>query len=299
MTAGRTPPATGSQFPFVGLGLPILMLYAVVVIFLPPGPYRTAVATAALFATGYCALAVVVGRSFALSSSEVLAFTVGLTILIAALSGLAVSLLGIPITEYSILIVGLPTAFVAWYSRRSHGSSRRSILAPLRRQFEFPGYSRLEKGVIGALLAAIAVALVVFISLSGVFYPDRLSPGLALTGLDGTAASLPTSFVQGVAQGVVVSALGGSSGGTFEIRIGLIPTNATGNETFHAVSCGPPVQLDPFAECVLPITLGAGETWTQEILISIAATGSYRVQFELLDASFTTLAKNLLPVTVA
>ncbi len=287
-----------SDFPFVGVGLFVLILQTVLVAMLPPNPYRSAVTIAALFATGYCALALVVGRSVRMSAAEILAFSAGLTILITALSAVAVSVIGIPITDLAITIIGLPIAAAAWILHGPHAGPWKAFRRGLHGLFDFSDYSRSEKIVAGALLTGIAIALAAFILLSGLLTPDQLTPGLAIVGPDGTPGSLPTTFTLGQPEPIVLSALGGSRGGTFEVRIRLVPVNATGNETFHAVSLGPPLQMDPFAEYATNITLARGEEWTQPLSVSIQATGSFDLRFDLIDATSAVVASNILPVVV-
>src|SRR5713226_2267969 len=206
-------PATGARarapFPYVGLAAVVLLIHAILVAVVPANPYRAAIAFAALFAVGYCTLALIVGDSIRLTAPEILAFSTGLTIFITSLSALGVSLLGIPITVFAVVIVGLPIAILASFARRSGGGSLAAITTFSRGLFDFSDYSRVEKGVVAALLAAITAALVVFIALALVHYPGELSPGLAILGPDGTAGSLPTQFLQGQPQDIIVSALGG------------------------------------------------------------------------------------------
>ena len=289
------PPTT--PFPFVGLAFASLIAYTILLTAVPPNPYRSAVAIVALFATGYCTLALIVGTSFRLSAPEVLAFSVGLTILVTSISALAVSIIGIPITDLAIVILGLPIGFAAWYLRRSHLGAGTALRASIRRVFDFSDYSGAERLVIGVLLGAIAISLALLISLSGVLYPDRLSPGLAIAGPDGSVGTLPTSFVRGVAQDVAVSALGGSTSGSYEVRVRLIPSNATGNATFHAATPGPPIRMDAYAEYVVPITLEAQGTWNQTLSISIESLGNFDLRFELVDSLASVVATARLPVT--
>src|SRR6266540_3302664 len=267
------PPTT--PFPFVGLAFASLIAYTILLTAVPPNPYRSAVAIVALFATGYCTLALIVGTSFRLSAPEVLAFSVDL----------------------AIVIVGLPIGFAAWYLRRSHLGAGTALRASIRRVFDFSDYSGAERLVIGVLLGAIAISLALLISLSGVLYPDRLSPGLAIAGPDGSVGTLPTSFVRGVAQDVAVSALGGSTSGSYEVRVRLIPSNATGNATFHAATPGPPIRMDAYAEYVVPITLEAQGTWNQTLSISIESLGNFDLRFELVDSLASVVATARLPVT--
>lgn len=298
MVPTRSPAASGGVYPFVGVSLFVLVLHAIAVAILPPNPYRSAVTIAALFATGYCAVALIVGRTVRLSSAEILAFTVGLTIFITALSAMAVSIIGIPITDFAITIVGLPVALAAWFYRGTRGRSWAAVVGGLRETLDFSDYSRSEKVIAGALLAGIAVALVALLLLSTVMYPDRLSPGLAIVGSDGTPASLPSSFAHSVPQTVTLSALGGSTGGVFEVRIRLIPLNATGNESFHTVPLGPPLQLDPFAEATLNLTLAPGGTWSEPLSVVIVVPGDFDLRFDLIDSTSKVAASNQLPVHV-
>src|SRR6266699_2014259 len=96
MVPSERPPTAGATFPYIGV----------------------AVALVAFFAMGYCTLGLVAGGRIPMSVAEILAFTVGLTILITSLSALAVSIVGIPITEFAGVIFGFPLAVIAFLLRR-------------------------------------------------------------------------------------------------------------------------------------------------------------------------------------
>ena len=294
-------PDTGARarrpFPFVGLAAVVLLLHAILVAVVPVNPYRAAISFAALFAVGYCTLALIVGDSFRVTAPEILAFSTGLTIFITSLSALGVSLLGIPITVFAVVIVGLPIAILASFARRSGGGALTAITTFSRGLFDFADYSRLEKGIVAVLLAAITASLGVFVALALVPYPGELSPGLAIYGPDNTTGTLPTHFVVGQPQDIVVSAFGGSRAGPFVVRIRLAPQNATGNESFHTVFGSSPIRLDAFAEYNVSIVLGARETWTQRFSISIEQAGKFNLTFALLDSS-AFVPTNRLPVVV-
>lgn len=295
-------PDTGARarapFPYVGLAALVLLLHAILVAVVPTNPYRAAFSFAALFAVGYCALALIVGDSFRLTAAEILAFSTGLTIFITSLSALGVSVLGIPITVFAVVIVGLPIAILASFVRRSGGGAFGAITTFSRGLFDFSGYSRLEKGMIATLLSAITVALVVFVALAFVHYPGNLSPGLAIYGPDGTTGSLPTHFNQSQPKDITVAALGGSNPSAFVVRISLVPRNATGNEAFHTVFLATPLRLDAFAECNVSLVLDRGVTWTQQFSISIEQNGTYNLVFDLINTSSLIVATNRLPVSV-
>src|SRR2546430_491264 len=53
------PRVVGATFPYVGLAVAVLALYAIVAVTIPPNLYRSAIAVAAFFAMGYCALAII------------------------------------------------------------------------------------------------------------------------------------------------------------------------------------------------------------------------------------------------
>lgn len=291
-------PSARAPFPYVGLATAVLMLDAILVAVLPPNPYRAAVAIVALFAMGYCALALVVGGTIRLTAPEILGFSVGLTILITSLSALAVSILGIPISEFAVVIVGLPIAILAWFVRSPRGGTVAALTQFTRGLFDFSDYSRSEKAVVAALLAAITAALIVLLSLWALQSPDSLSAGLAITGPDGTTGSLNTSVFVGQTQVINATAFGGSAGGSFVVRIRLVPRNATGNETFHTVPLTSPLRFDAFAEYNESFTLGPKQTWTGQFSIAIQQTGSFDLNFALLNANAAVVAANGLPVFV-
>lgn len=292
-------PQEGTSFPFLGPAVFALTLYAVVSVTLPPSPLRSAVAIAAFFAMGYAALALVAGGHIRLSSAEILAFTIGLTILLTSISALAVSIVGIPITEFAVIIIGLPLGVVTWLLRRPRLRPRDLFTDFTRRYLDFSDYTSGEKGVAAVLLLAVVGALVLFISMAAVQFPSDASPALAITGPDGTPATLPTSFVVGQPQVIGVTVLGGSRGGSYEIRVRLVPANATGSETFNRTTQASPLRLAPFTEYVEPITIGAGQTSSRSFTIVMEAPGDFELRFELLTGTGAVVAGSRLRVQVA
>jgi len=291
MMLEESPAPEVTRFPFLGMAVGVLGLYAFLAVLFPPHPLRSAVAIAAFFAMGYCTLALIAGTKLRLSAAEVLAFTVGLTILITSLSALTVSIIGIPITEFAVIIVGLPIGVIAWLLRRERSRLGIAVLEFGRGMFDFSDYSTAEKGIAAVLFASIVAALVVLLSLSGVLYPDQLSPAIAITGPDGP-------FVVGQPQNITVTVLGGSNSASYVVRIRLVPMNATGNESFHPPSQVSPLRLDPFAEYNETITIGAVSNWTKRFEIIIDVSGTYNLRFDLVDVSLTVLAATKLPVAV-
>src|SRR5688572_6189578 len=118
MIPGTRPSQGSSDFPFLDIAVVVLALYAILAVAFPDNPLRPIVALAAFFSMGYATVALIVGGSVRLSASEVLAFTVGLTILITAVSALGVSILEIPITRFAVIIIGLPVGVMAYLLRR-------------------------------------------------------------------------------------------------------------------------------------------------------------------------------------
>src|SRR2546428_12872233 len=72
--------ARAAPFPYVGLATAVLLLHAILVAVLPPDPDRAAPSFAALFSVGYCTVPLIVGGTIRLSASEILAFSLRLTI---------------------------------------------------------------------------------------------------------------------------------------------------------------------------------------------------------------------------
>jgi len=286
-----------APFPYVGLATAIVLLHAILVAVVPPNPYRAVFALAALFSVGYCTLALIVGLTIRLSAAEILAFSTGLTIFITSLSALGVSILGIPITVFAVVIVGLPIALGATLVLRPRGNPLAAFTNFTRAFLDLSDYSAAEKGAVAVLFVGIVGALVIFVSLAAVHYPGELSPGLAIAAPDGTA-NITTSFNQSQPQDIVASVFGGSTAGAFMVRIRLVPSNATGNETFHKVLQTSPLRMDAFAEYSVSIVLGPRETWSQQFSISIEQAGEFELRFALLDATSTVVAENLLAVVV-
>lgn len=284
-----------SEFPFIGISVIILALHALLLVIAPPTLYRSVVATTASFALGYCVLALIAGRHVRLTAAEILAFSVGLAILMTALSALAISLVRIPITEFAVVTVGLPIGILTWLLRRSRVRPWTAAALFGRRYFVFSDYSKGEKAIAASLLTAVIVALAVLVSLALVEYPDRPSPAIAITGPDGTPATLPTVFLIGQPQGVNVTVLGEILG---SVRVRLVPANAAGNESFHSAAQGSSLQLDPFAEYRENITISAGGSWSRSFSIVILASGEFNLRFELLDSAGTEVGANRLAISV-
>src|SRR5436189_57622 len=191
MVPSERPPAAGATFPYIGLAVAVLALYAILAVTMPLNPYRAAVALVAFFAMGYCTLGLVAGGRIPMSVAEILAFTVGLTILITALSALAVSIVGITVT-----VMGNDTASL------------------------------------------------------------------------------------------------------YELRIRLVPLNATGTEPFHTVSTTSPLRMDAFGEFSEPIALAVGASWTQSFTIALDTAGTFTLRFELLNKAMAVVTEGHLPVVV-
>jgi len=294
---GVAKPAEGAmEFPFLGLAVAVLALHSIFAVVLPPSPIRSAVAIVAFFAMGYSLLTLIAGGRLRLNAAEVLAYTVGLTILLTSLSALTVSLIGIPITEFAVVIIGLPLSVVTWLTRRPRLHPRTALAGFGRRYFDFSEYSPGEKWIATALFAAIIGAVVFLLFLSVIEFPDRPSPGLAITGPDGTPQTLPTTFVIGQPKDIIVTGMGGPAPGSFVVQIRLIPANATGSESFHNATQLSPLLLDPFAEYREPITLAAGGTWAKRFSIALTEAGVFDLYFDLIDGVGTVVASNHIPV---
>src|SRR5437879_3219922 len=271
MVPSERPPTAGATFPYIGLAVAVLALYAILAVTMPLNPYRAAVALVAFFAMGYCTLGLVAGGRIPMSVAEILAFTVGLTILITSLSALAVSIVGIPITEFAVVIVGLPLAVIAFLLRRPATNPWMAFVDFARRLFDFSDYTKGEKGVVAALYVVVVGAVVFLVSLANVHYPDAPSVGLALTGPDGTSNSLNRSFVLGQPKTITVTVMGNDTASSYELRIRLVPLNATGTEPFHTVSTTSPLRMDAFGEYSEPIALAVGASWTNSFSIALRA----------------------------
>src|SRR6266480_6657307 len=299
MVPSDRPPTAGATFPYIGLAVAVLALYAILAVTMPLNPYRAAVALVAFFAMGYCTLGLVAGGRIPMSVAEILAFTVGLTILITSLSALAVSIVGIPITEFAVVIIGLPIGVVAFLLRRPATGPVEALVAFAGRLFDFTDYSAGEKAVAIALFLAVIGALGVFISIAGVGYPDPHTAALGIDGPYGSGGMLdpvPYTFVRGAAHRIVVTVLGNATPGSFGVRIRLVPLNATGTEPFHSVPTTFPLALDEFAEHRDSITVAAEGRWTNSYSIAIDPVGNFTLRFDLLDSSNRTIAGVHLPI---
>jgi len=251
---------------------------------------------------GYCALAVIARGHVRLTSAEVLGFTVGLGVLVTGVSALAISIVGIGITQFVVVFIGLPLGIVSYLLRRPEEAAGRSLGVFLRTWFDFSDYSRGERAVATALLVLIAVAAAAFVGLYAVQYPDQTSMALAITGPNGSP-NVTRDFSRGVMQAVEVYVLANATPGSspFTVRVRLVPWNATGNESFHAVSAtNRSFHLDAFAEYrESNIVVAPQGSQRLPYAIAVDSIGSFRLRFDLLNSQDRTLATNYLSIVVA
>src|SRR5207247_4787413 len=103
MLPAEKPRTSGASFPYIGLAVAVLALYAILAVVSPPSAIRSVVAIAAFFAMGYCALALIAGNRHPMSPAEILAFTVGLPIILTSVSPLAGAIAHNPTTELAVV----------------------------------------------------------------------------------------------------------------------------------------------------------------------------------------------------
>jgi hypothetical protein len=289
----------GASFPLVGPAVAVLALHGILSAVDVPGPLRSWTAIAASFATGYCALSVVAGEHVRMTSAETLAFTTGLTILLISLSGLAVSIVGIPITQFVVVFVGLPLGVIAFVTRRP-AFPRMVFVDFARRWFDLSDYSKAERGIAAVLLVGIAVALGVFISLASVLYPDTSSMAIAITGPNGSE-DVPESFVRNVSQTIVVHVLANATPGSesFTVGIRLLPEGATGSEPVHAPLGTDPLRLDAFAQHNdTSVVVSPSGTWMKSYSIALDFLGPCTLRFQLLTAGGAFVSETYLALNV-
>src|SRR5919204_2686718 len=286
------PAGEPQEFPFLGLAVMVLAFYAILAVTLPATLLRTVVALTAFFAMGYATLALIGDGHVRLSAAEVLAFTVGLTILLTSLSALAVSIVGIPITEFAVVIIGLPLGVLAWLLRRPRTRPWTAMREFGRTYFDFSDYSTAEKGIAAVLLTAIAIALGVFVSLAGVHYPDRPTMGIALTWPNlGQPGSFNGTFTFGQSQRVNVTVLADDVGGNFTLRVRLV-YSATNNTNLNCTTTqGSPLRLQALTTYCESFAVAAGGTWVRPFSIIMEQRGTFQLRFELPFPSLTSEAQ--------
>ncbi len=294
MALDRTP-----GLPYVRVAFGIILVYALLLAVLPPHPGRSIVGLFALGSVGYCTLALVMGRSLPLKRAEILAFAVGLTIVVLALSSLLVSVAGLPISDFVVVAVGLPVGLLAAVYSRPPDLSRTQRADSPRGLLDFSRYSRREKAVILALYGGIIAALLVLLSQAFLPFPDTLSPALAILGPDGTPDTLPTNFSLGRPENLTVVVLGDAQDRTLELRVFLAPQNATGAGDFTSVAWVSPLRLGPWTEARTTLSVGARASWSEQISIVVDDPGAYELRFELRDPTGTVLAANRLFILAA
>src|SRR5207247_6990206 len=151
------------------------------------------------------------------------------------------------------------------------------------------------------LLTLSAVAAAAFVGRYTIQNPDQTSLPLALTGPGGNP-NVPRDFSRGVAQAIEVYVLANATpaSGPFTVRVRLVPWNATGSESFHAVSAtNRSFHLDAFAEYrESNIVVGPKGSQRLPYAIAVDSTGSFRSRFDLLDSQDRTLATGYLAIVV-
>ncbi len=294
---GETDPP--EPFRFTPVALLAVVIHTVLVLATPPNPVQGAFAVAAVLATGYCALSLVLGRSLPLSLPELLALVVGFSVLTISVAAVLVSTLGIRFENLIIDSVGLPIAALAVFQTPRGRPRIRGWPAWLSGLLDLRDYSRTEKATAVVLGGAVLVVTVLILAtVYGTHYPEPLSPGLAIVGPDGTPFSLPTAFVVGAPRDVRVTALGGEVTENVTVAIQLIPVNATGNGTFHPILWDVVIQLDPYGEARNPLTLEARGNWTETVSIAISTPGSYWLRFSLIRAGASIAAQTQIGIAV-
>ena len=283
-------------WPLAGHALLATAVYLVLVVATPPNVVRSAFGLLTSVAAGYAALSLI-ARSVRLSRPELLAYSVGLGIL--STGGAAVLLAGarLPVGDFAALVPAVPLTSLAAWRHRPWTLSLRGPTRSLFRAFSFPEYSPRERWLARGLYTAILAALLILVSVAMVPYRDTLSPGLTLAGPDGSPGSLPSSLARNEPQEFVVGVLGGSSSQSFALRLRLAPQNGTGNESYHVVSWGNPLGLDPLAESAVNVSVAARGSWSERIFLSVDASGPWAIEFDLMDGP-EVVASVHLPVTV-
>ena len=287
-----------SPFRFTKVALAVILVHTVLLLTTPPNPVRALFGIAAMLCVGYCVLSLVVGRSLTLTVPETVALSAGLMIVAIAGTALVVSTLGIPFGDAIIDLVGLPVAILAARRTPWPAISIHTPGAALSQLIDLGDYSPTEKRIAAVLVTAILVTTITLLTiLFATTVPDTLSPGLAVTGPDGTANSLPTQFDLDEPLELILYGFGGSVAGDFTVVVRLIPVNDTGNTTFHETPWVDPVQLDAYARAQQSVSLGAQTTWVQHVNITLKTVGTFSLRFDLLDGS-NVLASNILRVSV-
>ncbi len=169
------------SLPHLLIALGVILTDAILITVWPLHLFRYVIGVAALFASGYCALALVAGDSLTPTLAETLAYTTGLTIIVTAASALLVSALGIPITGHAILILGVPLAVLAVLRAAIQGRFRSDLPHHFRNLFDFSDYRLREKAVAWVLLGAVVV---LGLSLVGLALSSFLLLRTSVTGVD-------------------------------------------------------------------------------------------------------------------
>ncbi len=257
---------------------------------------------AAIFATGYCALAIIAGGSLRLTLAESLALSVGLAVLIVGVVALVLSVAQIPITDIAVDIPGVPLGFFAVFQAAATRRIRSSFGYHLRQILDFSDYRPAERIVMATLFVVVLIVLGIFISLTMVSLPSTQSPALAIVGPDGTPASLPTSCSRGVVKFFNVTVMGGTSGGTFVLRIRLTGQNVTQqafqSAPFTVLPWDMPLPLSPFTESRTGVMVSLDGSWNDTVSFVIITQGSYYLWIDLLSSTSIVVASNRFPIFV-
>ncbi len=275
----------------------VIVGYAGVALLTGPNIMRSVIGVAAVFAMGYCAFSLIRGATLRLTIVEKIAMSSGLAIVLTTASALLSSALGMPISDISILLLAVPIGALAILNAARTRDSGVQIPATVRNILDFSEYQRGEKIVIVTLLAAISVALAALLLVALITVPDTLSSGIAITGPDGTPASLPTNVTRGTTTTFNVTILGGSSPGDFTLRMRLTLSNATGGIVYHQIAWAYPVTLNASSETSKTVTVDSGSTRIETVSFIIDDPGTYIISLDLVS-SVSVIASSHFQLTV-
>ena len=253
------------------LALLVLLADALVIALTQPTPARLALSAAAVLATGYSALSLF-ASSTRLRPTATVAYSLGLGLVAVGTSALVLWLLGSPLTESAVLLLGLPIGVFAVLRASSLPAKAGQVISNLD---GVPGYSPAERAIARGLVGAFCITLLLVVAF--VFLPGP--PSLRILGPDGTSETLPDSFLQGAPRTLVFQVAGGAAWETYRVEVAL--ANSSEAPPQRTVPWGDPLNLTAGDEARLAIRVSADGAWTGRVPVALYTTGNLTLSAEL------------------
>jgi uncharacterized membrane protein len=308
------PPARFYSYGYLVVTLAVMAVYAAVSFVRPHSILEIPLGLfALLFAPGYALAAPLFARQPGLPWTVNLPITVGLSVVVNVLVGIALLRVGpglstrdSAIADLAIVLVGL-IMFVAREAADTEVGSASSMfqditnpVRDLRQRLRFVGFSGGQRAAAVTLLVLITLVFG-FIVYVAVAEPH---PGLAVSfgmvGPDGTVASIPSNATNSSTLSVGLTVSNSATAQGFQILV--VAETSPRHPSPTNVSWSLPLPFGRATQSVLAFPLGAGKNTTVPVSFTLVNVGNYvgnyTVTFTLESASGAPLKSLVLPLNI-